>query len=148
MLLDTTLFAASTLRPRVKPGLGAVLSRDRRLIALTERPQVGDSLDLDSATREEFPNANRWDYLLSVPTASHIIGLEPHSANDSEIRVVIAKKQHAIDYLVNHLPPGRRVAKWFWVCQGAVNFSRMERARRLLDQKGISFQGRELRSLA
>ena len=148
VLLRTTLIAGSALRNQVVDGLGAVAGEHRSLIAPAERPKVGDSLDLDDASRDEFPQANRWDYLLSVPAHSQIIGLEPHSAKDSEISVVIAKKQHAIAYLHAHLPPGRRVAKWFWVSSGRVGFSKMERARRRLDQSGIAFVDRLLKSLA
>jgi hypothetical protein len=118
------------------------------LIAEAERRRVGDSLDLDEATKYEFPEANRWDYILSVPVYRHIVGVEPHPANDSEIDVVIAKKHHAVNYLRAHLTPGHRVAKWFWVTSGSTRFGRMERARRRLDQHGIAFAGRTLRSLA
>jgi hypothetical protein len=75
-----------------------------------------------------------------------IVGLEPHTAKDSEIKVVIAKKKLAIQYLRDHLQPQFRVARWFWVTQGNVGFSKMERARRILDQNGISFAGRLLQT--
>ena len=146
VLLRTALLASSALCGQVMDNLRAVARPHRCLIAATVRSQVGDSLDLDAATRGEFPQDNRWDYLLSVPGIGQIVGLEPHSAKDSEIRVVIAKKQHAVEYLRDHFPPKHRVAKWVWVSQGSVGFSRMERARRLLDQHGIAFEGRVLKS--
>jgi hypothetical protein len=73
-------------------------------------------------------------------------GIEPHTASDHEINVVVAKRRHAIEYLRNHFQQGHRIAKWFWVASGAVGFSRMDRARRRLDQNGIQFVGRVLRS--
>ena len=147
LLLSTAFVVGSSLRGGVRKGLGALPGRDRTLIASTERPRVGDSLDLDEATRVQFPQANRWDYLLSVPAASQIVAVEPHPARDSEISVVIAKKRHAVVYLRDHLPATHRVAKWFWVSRGTVGFGKMERARRQLDQNGISYEGRVLRSL-
>ncbi len=147
LLLSSVLAVSSPLRASVQAGIGALLRRDRKLIALAEHPKIGDSLNFDEATSVEFPQAHRWDYLCSVPGASHIVGIEPHSAKDSEISVVIAKKRHAIEYLHGHLPPKHRVAKWFWVSHGRVSFSRMEPARRRLDQNGIAFEGRMLRSL-
>src|SRR5471032_2924564 len=115
VLLSEALIAGSPLRNDVKIGIGAIINKDRVLIELSERTRVGDSLDFDAATRPEFPQANRWDYLLSIPDKLQIVGLEPHSATDGEIKVVIAKRQHAIDYLRDHLPPKSRVAKWIWV---------------------------------
>src|SRR5437867_3754078 len=117
-LLTSALHAVSPLRAAVRNHLDALSAADAALIALSERPKVGDSINLDAAMRPAFPQANRWDYLMSVPTLHHIIGLEPHSAKDSEISVVIAKKQCASAYLRNHLRPSNRVARWFWVCTG------------------------------
>jgi len=141
-LLGTILLAGSALRGRLVAGVGAMAPGHRKLIAVSEREKIGDE-----ASREEFPGANRWDYLLSVPAHSEIIGVEPHSAKDSEISVVIAKKQHAVAYLRAHLPTGHRVAKWFWVCSGPGGFSRMDRARRRLDQNGVTFEGHFLKSI-
>lgn len=108
--------------------------------------QIGDSIDLDAATRDEFPEENRWDYVVSVPARSQLVGIEPHSARDDQISVVIAKKRHAAGYLRAHLQDGYRVARWLWLSRGPVGFGRMERARRLLDQNGIEFAGRMLRT--
>ncbi len=120
--------------------------KDTRLIADRERTKVGDSLNLDEATKEAFPNANRWDYLMSVSHMGQIVGVEPHSAKDDEVSVVIRKKKQAIEFLRDHLPPQHRVAKWFWVSHGSVSFSRMDKVMRQLDQHGIAFHGHQLRS--
>ena len=142
--LRVALRDTSSLRAHVKDGMGAFAEADRRSVAEAERSRIGDSLDLDAATRDEFPQANRWDYVLSIPDLSQIVGIEPHTAKDSEIGVVIAKRQHAVACLRQHLRDGYRVARWFWVSHGPVGFSRMDRARRRLDQNGIAFVGRVL----
>jgi hypothetical protein len=146
-LLKTALHDSSTLRKHLRNGIGALAPVDVKLIAESERSKIGDSLDLDTATKDELPEANRWDYLMSLPALEQIIGVEPHTARDSEISVVIAKKKHALQYLRSHLQDGYHIAKWFWVSHGTVGFSRMDRARRLLDQNGIAFVGRSLRKL-
>jgi hypothetical protein len=145
-VLTETLVHLSALRPHVRNGLQAFRATDLALIALAEKPRVGHSLDLDEATRVEHPNANRWDYLLCIPDLEKIVALEPHSAKDSEIKVVAAKRQWAVDFLRDHLPPGKRVSKWYWVTRGKIGFGKMERARRQIDQAGISFVGRMLQS--
>ncbi len=127
--------------------LSRALKTTIQLIADSQHTRVGDSLDLDAASRDEHPNDHRWDYLLSVPDAGRIVGVEPHTARDQEIRVVIAKRQAAVAYLANHLRSGQRVDAWFWVTRGKVGFGVMERARRRLDEAGIAFAGRRLESL-
>jgi len=129
------------------------LARDRSLIALNERPKIGDSLDLDGALRQDFPHANRWDYVFSVPAVSRLIALEPHSAKDSEISVLIAKKRHASAQLRLYLQPKYGVSDWLWVSHGRTSFSRMEQAtRRLasprLAQEGIRYLGRSVDRLS
>ena len=146
-LLKAALREKSRLCDLVQAGMGAFGHVDVKLIAEDQRPRIGDSLDLDAASKEEHPEANRWDYIVSILDLKEFIGVEPHSAKDSEISVVIAKKKHATEYLRNHLQDGYRITRWFWVSHGTVGFSRMDRARRRLDQNGIAFAGRMLRTL-
>jgi hypothetical protein len=127
--------------------MDAFFARDRALIAPAERPKIGDSLNLDDALLREFPNANRWDYVFSVPAVGKLIALEPHTAKDSEISVVIAKKEHAAWQLREHLLPRFGISRWLWVSHRRNSFSRMERARRRLDQAGIEYLGRSVDQL-
>jgi hypothetical protein len=126
----------------VRPGIGALRRKDIQVIRQSDRANVGDSLDLDAATRVEHPTENRWDYLLSVVPSSRLVGLEPHSAEDSEVAVVVRKKRNAVDILRDHLRPNVRIDEWIWAATGSVRFSRMERATRSLNQYGIRFAGR------
>jgi hypothetical protein len=127
--------------------MDAFSTRDKSLIAMSERAKIGDSLDLDEALRPTFPQDNRWDYLVSIPGSAKILALEPHSANDSEISVVIAKKRHAVTQLRTHLKPGHRVSEWLWVSHGRTSFSAMDRASKRLAQAGIRYVGKSLSSL-
>lgn len=147
-LLKTALQPTSSLLPAVMNGMDAFLARDRSLIAVSERQKIGDSLDLDEALRKDFPNANRWDYVFSVPGASKLIALEPHTAKDSEISVLIAKKKHAAAQLRRHLQPKYGVSAWFWVSHRRTSFSRMEQATRRLAQEGIAYLGRSVDRLS
>lgn len=143
----SALQKASSLRGHVRPGAQAMQSSDLSLIRLAERSRIGDSLDLDAATAAAAPQDHRWDYILSVPSADKLVGVEPHGATNSEISVVIQKKENALAVLRNHLKPAHNVAEWHWVTHGRVGFSPMERATRALAQAGIQFHGRELRKL-
>lgn len=117
---------------------------DRKLIHVNIRPEIGDGINLDEATRVAFPNQHRWDYILSVPHRKLLIGVEPHSANDGELSVVIKKRINAVGFLAGQLKPGERVARWYWVTNGKVDFSNTEKTRRALDQNGIRFVGKML----
>ena len=145
--LKAALNEKSPLRDLVQPGMAAFAKVDFKLIAEDQRTRIGDSLDLDAASKDEDPGSNRWDYIVSIPDLKEFIGIEPHSAKDSEISVVIAKRKHAIQYLRKHLQDCYRITRWFWVSHGTVSFSKMDRARRRLDQNGIAFAGRMLRNL-
>jgi hypothetical protein len=146
-MLASALKPTSPLRPKVLAGLGAMLPGDRALFRPDQSARVGDSLDLDTAARAQHPQDNRWDYVVSVPDQKKLVGIEPHQGKDSEVSVVIAKKEWAKAYLRNHLHDGRYVASWIWVVHGRVKLTKNERNRRRLDQAGISFQGREIRAL-
>src|SRR5262245_1543292 len=104
--LKKALRESSPLRELVQDGMGAFLSADIKLVAENQRDQIGDSLDLDAASQSEDPQANRWDYIVSVPDLKIFVGIEPHTAKDSEVSVVIAKKKHASAYLRNHFKNG------------------------------------------
>lgn len=139
-LLDT-----SSLLSDVREGASAIRSSDIKLIAESERDKIADSIDLDSAMREEHPNLHRWDYIASVPVVDKLVAIEPHSATDSEVAVVIAKKKSAQEYLKTHFNKGHKVSNWYWVSHGRVGFSKMDKARRQLDQHGIEFVGHFVR---
>lgn len=144
--LRSALKGSSPLQSCVENGLDAFLAQDKSLIEKSERPRVVDSLDLDAATRAAFPDANRWDYILSISRSVEVIGIEPHTAKDSEISTVRRKKENAQTFLVGHLHSRYRVLRWYWVSHGRTQFSVMEKAQRQLAKSGIKYT-RVLKSL-
>jgi hypothetical protein len=125
----------------VQDGIAAVKNAHRLYLAEEIRPSFGDSIDLDAAVLQDYPQENRWDYLLGHSSSGEVVGVEPHSAKRDEIATVINKRKAAKQHLSEHLEPGARVAKWIWVASGRVHFADTERARLLLDQNGIEFAG-------
>ena len=146
-LLTAALTAGSNLRRVVQNGMGAFEADDKLLIAVDQRPRIGDSINLDEALRAQYPQANRWDYIFSVSDAKKVVALEPHTANDSEVKTVIAKKKHAVDYLKDHLEPKHRVSAWLWVSSGKATLTKTEKYERALASAGIKYVGRFIRSL-
>lgn len=140
------LRAESDLVALVVDGLGAVSAADRGCIEESLRASFADSVDLDAALNARYPQDARWDYILGHGSTGVLLGLEPHSAEDDEIRTVVLKRKAAIVQLRPHLREGARVVAWFWVASGRVQFASTERARFRLDQAGVTFVGRVLQA--
>jgi hypothetical protein len=146
MSLNKALVEGSTLRPHVKAGCGAIAAAHRAMLTDDLKQTVHDSMDLDTASSAEFPQSNRWDYVVAVRTSERLVGIEPHSARDDQVTTVIAKKRRSAQFLIGHLKPGTQIAAWIWVASGPVRFSRMDPAIRRLDQNGIRFAGKIIRT--
>jgi len=140
--IRSLLALASPLIPSVLPGLKALSSTE--YIDQSIRVRFSDSLDLDKALQSQFPEDNRWDYLLGLGNPSVVVGLEAHTAHTDQVSVVIAKRAAAIRQLRGHMRKGRRVGLWLWVASGRVDFDPYEKARRRLEENGIMFVGKRV----
>lgn len=135
----------SGIRSLVVNGLGAMRKQDRALIDSDISTQFEDSIDIDEAARPGNEQENRWDYLLGISNGSRLIAVEPHTAGEGEISVVVAKRIFSKKFLEDHLIDGKGVEKWLWVASGKVGFLSIEKAKLRLDQNGIEFVGRLVR---
>lgn len=134
------LLPDSVLRLEVKGGLGAVEADHRRDYFHSDvKSHFLDSLDIDGTLAKGRESENRWDYLLSHSPSDSVIAVEPHSAKQAEISVVIRKKDSAKEQLSDHLVTGAKIAQWIWVGSGKNGFADTEEVRRQLDQRGIKF---------
>jgi hypothetical protein len=140
-LLINALIPNSSLRPSVINGAGAIKRKDSQLFSVPGKQMISDSLDLDKAVELQYPNDNRWDYLFSLRTLNKLVAVEPHTAKDDQISVVIEKKKKALIHIRGHFHPQHNIANWIWIPSKKVSFSRMENARRRLDKHGIEFNG-------
>ncbi len=57
--------------------MGAFSKDDRELLADDQRRRIADRLNLDQASRDEHPFANRWDYSVAIPDTKELAGIEP-----------------------------------------------------------------------
>lgn len=138
------LLQGSGLQSWVCDGLPALQRAHGDCLEAGLRSSFADSLALDEAVKKGHEEENRWDYLLGHRDSGHVIGLEPHSAKNQEVSTVIAKRKRAIEQLRDHVRDGKRVAAWYWVASGDVEFSPFEKKKLLLDQNGITFVGKKL----
>lgn len=138
------LVATSSLRPSVVDGIGAMKKADRKLLDSKVRSAFSDSLDLDMALQPKHPQQNRWDYLLGHEPSGEVVGLEPHSAKQDEVSTVIRKRTAALEQLVGHLRDGKKVAEWYWVASGKIQFADIEKTAVRLAENGIKWVGPRL----
>lgn len=134
--------SGSTLQSHVQRGLQAVESKDHRYFEATSRKNAVDSLDLDDALRTEHPTTNRWDYIVS--SATQLMGVEPHSAKNREVSVVVRKKRWAVQVLQAHLRTGTVIDPWYWVGRDRFH-NKNTKVERQLKQAGITFRDKPLR---
>jgi hypothetical protein len=127
----------------VRDGIDA-LEGNRDILQEDIRRAFGDSLDLDAAVMSDYRSDHRWDYLLGHTSSCKLIAVESHSAHTSQVSVLIAKKKAALDQLRPHLRDGQSVGHWLWVASGSVQILDLDKARRKLDQHGITFVGRQV----
>lgn len=141
--LKASLHEQSKLVRLIEKGLAGLKDVDRNRIAVAIRNKFQDSLDLDAALLTDHQGEHRWDYLLSYQE-TWVVAVEVHSANTSEVSVLIQKKKAAKRQLQAHMRPTGHIAKWIWISSGAVAIPQLDRARTRLAQEGIMLVGREL----
>jgi hypothetical protein len=143
-ILSGAFKATSPLRGLVRQGIQAL--SDTAVIAHDARGQFSQSIDLDASLAASHPSENRWDYLLGHQPSRLLVGIESHSAKQSEVSVVIAKREAAIRQVRPHMHPHASVAEWYWVSSGRVDFLNHEREVLKLMQNGITFVGRAVQT--
>lgn len=134
----------SYLASAIRGGIRALPSDKRKHIAESVRSDFLDSLDLDEASRPRYPTDARWDYLLGHTPSSHVIAVETHSAETSEIFKVIQKRTASLGHLQGQLGAGHRVAAWYWAASGRIDFVPHEKTMLHLSENGIQFVGGRL----
>ena len=134
----------SALLAAVRDGIQALKDSHKDYVDNQIRHAFEDSIDLDAALQHGHDQENRWDYLLGHERSGSVVGLEPNSARSAEVSTVIAKRKSAIDQLRGHVSPGAKVAAWYWVASGKVDFLPLDKTILRLDQNGITFVGRKL----
>ncbi len=142
--LRAALRSNSHLLPQVADGIAALRKEHRALLEEDLKPDLADSLDLDAGLHPAHPEENRWDYLLGHGPSAEVVALESHTATDGEVAVLIAKRDAARRQLRAHLRDGAGPSTWIWITEGRVGFAPTEKARRRLDQAGITFAGRKV----
>lgn len=84
-----------------RTGLTALGTYSNR-IDVSDSTKLQGSVDIDLCTQAIYPQENRWDYAMAYK--SEVYFIEVHSANTSEVKVVIKKLQWLKNWLQNKAP--------------------------------------------
>ena len=131
----------SYLAGAIRRGIQAIPNDKRKHISESVRADFLDSLDLDEASRTRHPNDARWDYLLGHTPSSQVVAVETHSAETSQISLVIRKRTASLGHLRGQLRAGHHVAAWYWAASGRIDFVPHEKTVLRLSENGIEFVG-------
>lgn len=134
----------SYLAGAIRRGIQALPNDKRKHLADSVRSDFVDSLDLDEASRPRHPTDARWDYLLGHAPSSQVVAVETHSAETSQVALVIQKRTASLGHLRDQLVAGHGVAAWYWAASGRVDFVPHEKTVIRLSQHGIEFVGGRL----
>ncbi len=120
-----------------QPGLQALGSYSTKIELLNNR-ECNGSVEIDECVRPNYPTANRWDYVVSYKSAAYFI--EVHSAETSEVSVVLTKLQWLKDWLNEQAPELAKLkAKqpYYWIQSGKFSIPKTTPQYRRAVQSGI-----------
>lgn len=74
-----------------RSGLGAIKGSERsKFDFLKDTRKIDGSADIDSTVKKQFPNDNRWDYVVGYNDKAYFF--EVHPMTEGEVSTMIAKK--------------------------------------------------------
>ena len=101
-LLKVAVEQTEDVKGKFKRGLGAVKGNEKQKIVVPDTRKITGSLDIDSSTKDQYPEANRWDYAIEYDKETFFI--EVHPGSTSEIPTVIAKLEWLKKWLKEKAP--------------------------------------------
>jgi hypothetical protein len=134
-----------SIRDAYRDGLQALRASDRAHVSAAEPRCLNGSIDLDSALRNAFPSAPRWDYGIAYQNnrrqSELVFWVEIHPARTVNHRNEITKK---LDWLKNWLTTdgshlGALKSRYVWVASGESAFTATSPQLRILAQSGLRF---------
>jgi len=131
-------FAHGALAGCARAGLEALRAEHRTRIRAESVASC--SVDLEACRKPHEPNANHWDYVITLRGGDDAIAIERHPAAADQVDELIRKKSWAV-VLLQREAPTLRVVKWIWLTGSNTEpyFSRGNPAVRRLADAGIEF---------
>ena len=123
-------------------GLQAIKKSDRGRYSAKNNGLLEGSVDLDGCTKDLYPQASRWDYVIGYNGKIHFS--EVHPASTGNVADIKAKVQWLEQWLNDKAPLLKTLPmttpKYSWVCTDAgvhINYPQTSRPYRELAEKGL-----------
>lgn len=97
------------------------------------------SVDIDSCVKDKYPTSNRWDYTIGYKSEAYFI--EVHSANTSEVDVVLRKLAWLKQWLHHEAPELNKIkakAPYIWLMSGGYNILKNSSQHRRIIKEGMN----------
>lgn len=107
-------------------GLSALSGAYSKYVKPSNSRMIDGSVDIDTCTKEKYPAANRWDYVISYNGKAYF--LEVHPATQGSVKEMEAKLKWLKDWLMNKAkvldtyPSGK--PRFTWVHSGKCGLSK------------------------
>ena len=146
MRFQDAVASSNDVRDCCRPGLQALIERDRNRLSCEEPRKISGSLHLDAEVALLYPNAARWDYGIGIKKTEakdEAIWVEVHPADANQVPRMIDKLTWLKNWLNGSAPNLMVITKndspYVWVASGRVSFQRSSPQAKKLALAGIKF---------
>ncbi len=129
------------IKGNFKKGLQA-LGNNSQYVSACNNSLTEGSVDIDSATKNKYPTASRWDYAIGYNKTLYLIEVHPASSGNNADEML--KKFYWLkDWLSSQAPLLNAISpkKYRWANTGKVNLPNSQTVRKL-QQLGLSPKGK------
>jgi hypothetical protein len=102
MTFENAVKATPDIATGFRTGLTALLDKDKAKIGVSNTRLLDGSVDIDTCTKSQYPNDNRWDYALAYNKEVYFV--EVHTANTGQVDTVLKKLKWLKGWLNNKAP--------------------------------------------
>lgn len=118
-----------------REGLQALNKDCKDNVEATDTRLLYGSVDIDKATRDRYPQASQWDYVVCYHGALYFIELHP--ASTSNVREVLNKLKWLKDWLKDKDRLGQAKKSYHWIATDGVHIHPESREAKQLAIKGL-----------
>lgn len=138
--LEKAVNATPDVKGSFHRGLGALSASDKTKIHVPDTSKLTGSLDIDSTTKNLYPEDNRWDYAIEYDNETFFIEIHPGSTG--EVSKVIAKLSWLKEWLKTKAPEinnikAKNKAAYHWVYTNKYSILPNSKYALMLSKNGI-----------
>lgn len=124
----------------IEHGLAAFEERDKSKINCRDTRKITGSIYLDRDLQSEFPDDNRWDYIVGYGSADNekVWFIEVHPAISSEVEIMVEKTCWLKNWIEHRAVEFKKInSGMFWVASGKVHIQKHVALLKQLSKLGV-----------